>query len=131
MINSKWTRTSSKIICNEKEAPWTQTTFYYKPRFGIMRTPRNLDLYLVVDHRHMKAIDANYSVRVGYWASKNNMQEYKVYVIVIWIFDSVFVNNLRQAPRNNLWLAESTNRNYKTHLLHRAEFLLGKNKTYQ
>jgi hypothetical protein len=46
-------------------------------------TPRNLDLYLVVDHRHMKGIDANYSVRVGYWASRNNMQEYKVYVIVI------------------------------------------------
>jgi hypothetical protein len=125
MINSKWTRTSSKIICNEKKALWTQTTFHYKPRFGTMRTstrtPGNLDLYLVVDHRHMKAIDANYSVRVGYWASKNNMQEYKVYVIVIWIFDSVFVNNLWQAPRNNLWLAKSTNRNYKTHLLHPAE----------
>jgi hypothetical protein len=135
MINSKWTWTSSKIICNEKEAPWTQTTFHCKPRVGTMRiptrTPWNLDLYLVVDHKHMKAIDANYSVRVGYWASRNNMQEYKVYVIMIWIFDSVFVNNLWQAPRNNLWLAELTNHNYKTHLLHRVEFLLGTNKTYQ
>jgi hypothetical protein len=59
---------------------------------------------------------------VGYWASRNNMQEYKVYVIVIWIFDSVFVNNLRQALRNNLWPIELTNRNYNTHLLHRANF---------
>jgi hypothetical protein len=47
------------------------------------KTPQNLDLYLVMDHRHMKATDANYSVIVGYWASRNNMQEYKVYVIVI------------------------------------------------
>jgi len=132
MINSKWTRTSSKIICNEKEAPWTQTTFHYKPRFGTMKmptkTPQNLDLYLVMDHRHMKAIDANYSVIVGYWASRNNMQEYKVYVIVIWIFDSVFVNNLRQALRNNLWLVELTNRNYNTHLLRRANFYWGQTK---
>ncbi len=34
----------------------------------------------------MKTIDAYYSVRVGYWALKNNMQENKVYVIVIWIY---------------------------------------------
>jgi hypothetical protein len=46
-------------------------------------TPRDLDLYPTVDHKQMKAIDANYNVVLGYWASRNNVQEYKVYVIVI------------------------------------------------
>jgi hypothetical protein len=40
----------------------------------------------------MKTID--YSVRVGYWALRNNVQEYKVYVTVIWMFDLDFVNDL-------------------------------------
>ncbi len=31
----------------------------------------------------MKAIDVDYSVKMGYWASKNNVQEYKVYVTMI------------------------------------------------
>jgi hypothetical protein len=55
-----------------------QITFHCKPRFGTMRTPtrtpRDLNLYLIMDHRHMKTIDADYNVRVGYWASRNNMQ---------------------------------------------------------
>ncbi len=59
-----------------------------------IRTPRNLDLYLTMDQRQMKAIYVDYNVRVGYWALKNNMLEYKVYVTVIWMFDSNFVNNL-------------------------------------
>jgi hypothetical protein len=82
-----------------------------------IKTPWDLDLYLVLDHRHMKAIDVDYSVRVGYWASKNNVQEHKVYVTMIQIFDSDFVNNLWQALGNNLWPAESINCNYKTRLL--------------
>jgi hypothetical protein len=40
-------------------------------------TPQDLDLYLVMDHKQMKTIDADYNVRMGYWASKNNMQKYK------------------------------------------------------
>jgi hypothetical protein len=31
-----------------------------------IRTLKNLDLYLAMDQTNMKAIDANYSVRVGY-----------------------------------------------------------------
>jgi len=58
------------------------------------RTPWDLDLYLIVDHRHMKVIDADYNVRMGYWALRNNMKEYKDYVTMIQIFDSVFVNIL-------------------------------------
>jgi len=55
MINTKWTKTSSKIVCNEKEAPWMQIAFHCKARFGTMKmhvkTFQNLDLYLVVDQR--------------------------------------------------------------------------------
>jgi hypothetical protein len=76
----------------------------------------------------MKAIDANYSVSVGYWALRNNVQEYKVYVIVIWMFDVDFVNNLQQVPRNNLWLAKLTNHNYKTFLLCQVEYYWGQTK---
>jgi hypothetical protein len=45
----------------------------------------------------MKVIDADYSVRVGYWASRNNVQKYKVYVTMIRMFDLDFVNNLQEA----------------------------------
>ncbi len=48
------------------------------------KTPhQNLDLYPTMDQRKMKVIDVDYNVRMGYWASRNNMQEYKVYAIVI------------------------------------------------
>jgi len=60
----------------------------------LTKTFRKLDLYSTMDHRQMKAIDVDYSVRVGYWALRNNVQEYKVYVIVIWMFNLDFVNNL-------------------------------------
>jgi len=58
------------------------------------RTPRDLDLYSIMDQKQTKVIDANYSVRVGYWASKNNLQEFKVYATMIQMFDPNFVNNL-------------------------------------
>ncbi len=79
----------------------------------------------------MKAINANYSVRVGYWASRNNVQEYKVYVVVIRMFNLDFVNTLRQVPKDNPWPVESTNHNYRTHLLCQAKYLLGMNKVDQ
>jgi hypothetical protein len=47
------------------------------------RTPQDLDLYPVVDNKQMKVIDADYSVKMGYWALKNNVQEYKMYITVI------------------------------------------------
>jgi hypothetical protein len=72
--------------------------FHCKCRFGSMRmatrTPRDLDLYSIMDQKQTKVIDANYSVRVGYWASKNNLQEFKVYATMIQMFDPNFVNNL-------------------------------------
>jgi hypothetical protein len=83
---------------------------YCKCRFGTMkmstRTPKDLHLYPIVDQRLLKMIDAKYSLRMGYWASRNNVQKYKVYAIGIRIFYLNFVNNLRQASRNNPWPIE-------------------------
>jgi hypothetical protein len=79
----------------------------------------------------MKAINANYNVKVGYWASRNNVQEYKVYVAMIWMFNLDFVNNLRQALGDNPWPAKPTNQNYRTRLLRQVEYLLGMNKIDQ
>jgi hypothetical protein len=76
-------------------------------------------------------IDANYSVRMGYWALKNNMLEYKVYATMIRIFNSHFVNNLQQAFKNNLWLVKLKNCNYNTDLLCQKIFMLGTNKANQ
>ncbi len=46
--------------------------FFCKFRFGTMkmhvRTSGDLDLYLVANNKHMKVIDAYYSIRVGHWA---------------------------------------------------------------
>jgi hypothetical protein len=36
-------------------------------------TPQDLDLYPTMDHIQMKRIDVNYSVRMGYWAVRNNV----------------------------------------------------------
>ncbi len=36
--------------------------------------------------------------------------EYKVYAIAIWMFDPYFVNNLKQAPRDNPWPTKLMNR---------------------
>jgi hypothetical protein len=108
MINAKRMKTSSMIICNEKEARWTQKFFHCKYKFKTMKmfviTLQDLDLYPVVHHKQMKAINANYNVKMGYWASKNNMQKYKVYAIMTWMFNLNFVSILQQALKDHLWL---------------------------
>jgi hypothetical protein len=42
----------------------------------LTKIPRDLDLYPTVDQRQMKTINVKYSVIMGYWALRNNMQEY-------------------------------------------------------
>ncbi len=59
-----------------------------------IRTHGDLHMCPTMDRRQIKIIDAEYNVRVGYLALKNNMKEYKVYVIMICMFDIDFVNNL-------------------------------------
>ncbi len=73
----------------------------------------------------MKSIDAKYNVKMGYLASKNNVQEYKVYAIVIWMFNLDFVNNLQQALRDNPWPIELKIWNNMTRLLRQEKYLSG------
>ncbi len=51
--------------------------FHCKCRFRTMkmliRTPKDLDLHPTIDRRHVKMINVDYNVRVGYWASRNNV----------------------------------------------------------
>jgi hypothetical protein len=76
------------------------------------QTPQNLDLYPIVEKKKDKSIDAKYQIQVGYWATRNHLQYYKIYVKVICMFDEDFFNNLLQPPQDNLWPAHSTNWNY-------------------
>ncbi len=50
-------------------------------------TLKNLNLYPEVGKKKMKFIDAKYQVQMGYWAKKNGLQGYKIYVIMICMFD--------------------------------------------
>jgi hypothetical protein len=43
----------------------------------------------------MKFINVEYQVGVGYWAQRNCLQDYKIYAMVICMFDKDFFNNLR------------------------------------
>ncbi len=47
--------------------------------FGDLDMYLALDMYPTTDIRQMITIDVDYNARVGYWASRNNVQEYKVY----------------------------------------------------
>jgi hypothetical protein len=58
------------------------------------QTPQDLDLYLVFGKKEMKSINAEYQEQVGYWATRNHLQDYKIYVRMICIFDENFLNNL-------------------------------------
>jgi hypothetical protein len=72
-------------------------------------TPHDLDLYLVVEKKEMKSIDVEYQVQVGYWATNNHLQDYKIYVILKCMFDEDFLNNLLQTLKDNPWPAHPTN----------------------
>jgi len=39
------------------------------------RISKKLDLYPTLDQRVMKATNVDYNVKVGYWASRNHVQE--------------------------------------------------------
>jgi hypothetical protein len=57
-------------------------------------TPKDLDLYPKVGNKEIKFINAEYKIKVGYWVGKNGLQDYKIYAIIICMFDEDFLNNL-------------------------------------
>jgi hypothetical protein len=47
-------------------------------------------------------------VEVRYWAQRNHLQDYKIYAMVICMFDDDFFNDLLHPLGDNLWPAHST-----------------------
>jgi hypothetical protein len=78
------------------------------------QTPSNLDLYPPIDKSELKKVDAEFQAEVGYWASTNHLQDYKIYGTLIKMFKPEFLNNLLQPPIDNPWLANMTNIIFKT-----------------
>jgi hypothetical protein len=72
----------------------------------------------------MKFIDVVYQVKVGYWAQRNFLLDYKIYATVICMFNEDFLNSLRQPLGDNPWPTHQTNQNYKTRLLRQFDYLL-------
>ncbi len=58
------------------------------------RTFQDLDLYLVIGKKEIKSIDVEYQIQVGYWVARNHLQDYKIYAIMICMFDEDFLNKL-------------------------------------
>ncbi len=54
----------------------------------------------------MKNVDAEYQAKVGYQASSNHLQDYKIYGMVIKMFIPKFLNSLRQPFENNCYLVD-------------------------
>jgi hypothetical protein len=78
------------------------------------QTPQDLDLYPTSGKKEIKSIDVEYQVEVGYWAQRNHLQDYKICVTMICMFDKDFLNNLLQHLGDNVWPTHPTNQNYKT-----------------
>jgi hypothetical protein len=81
------------------------------------QTPKDLNLYPIIGKKEMKSIDAKYQAEVGYWAHKNFLHDYKIYVMVICMFDDDFFNSLQQPLGDNPWLVHLTNQNQRTQFL--------------
>jgi hypothetical protein len=59
-----------------------------------------LDDYPLVDRRELKSIDAEFQEKVGYWASYNHLQDYKIYGTLIKIFKAEFEHKQTKPPKN-------------------------------
>jgi hypothetical protein len=57
----------------------------------------------------MNSIDVKHQVQVEYWATRNHLQEHKIYATMICTFDEDFMNSLLQFPKDNPWPPHSTN----------------------
>jgi LysM repeat protein len=72
------------------------------------------EFYPLVERKKLENIDVEFQVEVGYWASLNHLQDYKIYGTMIKQIFPKFLNNLQQPLGNHLWPTHSTNQNYKT-----------------
>jgi hypothetical protein len=56
--------------------------------------PKDLNLYVAIGKKKMKFIDVVYQTKVKYWAQRNFLHDYKIYVTMICMFDKEFFNSL-------------------------------------
>ncbi len=49
---------------------------------------------LHVEKKKLKNVDVEFQTKVGYWASTNHLQDYKIYGTIIKMFKSEFLSNL-------------------------------------
>jgi hypothetical protein len=75
-----------------------------------------LDLYPIVKKKELKSVDAKFQIEVGYWASTNHLQDYKIYETRIKMLILEFLSSFPQPPRDNPWPANLTNIFFKTQL---------------
>ncbi len=61
--------------------------------------------------------------KVGYWASFNHLQDYKIYGMVIKMFTPKVLNKLRQPPRDNPWLAHPMNKKFRIQFQQQCDYL--------
>jgi hypothetical protein len=77
------------------------------------RTTPNLDLYPFVPKKKLKSVDVELYAKVGYWASINHFQDYKIYAIVIKMFILEFLSTLLEPPKDNPWPQDLTKKNFR------------------
>jgi hypothetical protein len=65
---------------------------FYLKKTTNMACPQDLDLYPIIKKKEMKSINAKYQVQVGYWVARNHLQDYKIYVTTICMFDKNTIN---------------------------------------
>jgi hypothetical protein len=51
----------------------------------------------------LKSVNAKFQVEVAYWASRNGLQDYKIYGTIIKMSIPKFFNSLPQTLVNNPW----------------------------
>jgi hypothetical protein len=97
----------------------------YRYPWHSYQTSLNLDLYLSINKRKLKNVNIEYQTKVGYWASFNHLQDYKIYGTVIKIFLPKFLNGLRQPLKNNPWPTHPMNKNFRTQFHQHCDYLFG------
>ncbi len=102
------------ILTNPGQGFFIYKMSQYPYPWHYCQTPLNLDLYLFVTKVELKSVDAKFQAEVGYQAFTNQLQNYKIYGIMIKMFMLEFLSSLPQPLGDNQWPAHLTNQNFRT-----------------
>jgi len=62
---------------------------------AFLSNTKRFGIYPSINIKELKSIDEEFQAKVGYSASFNHFQDYKIYKTMIKMFCSKFLNNLR------------------------------------